>query len=207
MHVAVYASDPLMRSALAALLVARAEVGHVSEAPDLRTLTAQLHSGSRQRGCVLAAPREDVPEAVRDIDLAHRDVPIVALLPHPVTAQDVRATVSAGADGVMTVAASADDLIHALTVVRDGQSYIHPALGALLAHDDGLGPVERLSPREREVLRMIGLGMTTPEIADALVVSPRTVETHRARLVRKLQAGSRSDLVRHALRSGLVGGG
>jgi two-component system, NarL family, response regulator NreC len=63
---------------------------------------------------------------------------------------------------------------------------------------------ERLSARERDVLRLIGLGHTNPEIAGRLGLSVRTVEAHRARLQRKLGATSRSELVRHALDRGLV---
>jgi two-component system response regulator NreC len=63
---------------------------------------------------------------------------------------------------------------------------------------------ERLSPRERDVLRLIGLGHTNPEIAGRLGLSVRTVEAHRARVQRKLAATSRAELVRHALDRGLV---
>lgn len=71
------------------------------------------------------------------------------------------------------------------------------------------GPVaaaadDRLSAREREVLRLIGFGYTNPEIAGRLALSVRTVEVHRARLLRKLRATSRAQLVRHALDRGLV---
>jgi two-component system, NarL family, response regulator NreC len=62
----------------------------------------------------------------------------------------------------------------------------------------------RLSPREREVLRLIGLGHTNPEMAGTLGLSVRTVEAHRARLQGKLRASSRAELVRHALDRGLV---
>lgn len=141
---------------------------------------------------------------IRDVEIAHRGLPIVALLPHPETAQGVRTAVAAGAGGVVTVRAASEDVVHALRAVANGEEYIHPVLGALLAGDDGLGPVERLSSREREVLRLIALGLTNPEIAEHLVVSPRTVETHRARLTRKLNARNRADLVRHALGSGLL---
>jgi two-component system response regulator NreC len=66
------------------------------------------------------------------------------------------------------------------------------------------GGERRLSGREREVLRLIGLGHTNPEIAGRLGLSVRTVEAHRARLQHKLRASSRAELVRHALDRGLV---
>ncbi len=69
--------------------------------------------------------------------------------------------------------------------------------------DDG-GPLPRLSRRESEVLRLIALGHTSREIAAALHLSERTIESHRASLHRKLGAKARADLVRHALRRGLL---
>jgi len=206
LRVVVFADRPLIMAALTALLDLRPEIAEVGAASDDRALTGHLRPDGRPR-IVLAALREGGPEAIRMLTLAHRGIPVVVLLSEPAGAHSVRATVAAGADGVLGAAATPDDLGAALQAVADGQRYIHPALGALLAQDDGADPVEQLSPREREVLRLIGLGMTTPEIAGVLVVSPRTVETHRAHLARKLHAQSRADLVRHALRGGLISGG
>jgi two-component system response regulator NreC len=80
--------------------------------------------------------------------------------------------------------------------------------GALRAaiRNGGAVPARRgaLSPRELQVLRLIALGHTNPEIANELILSVRTVETHRAHLQRKLGAATRSQLVRHALERGLV---
>lgn len=67
------------------------------------------------------------------------------------------------------------------------------------------GDVDTLSAREVEVLRLIALGYTSAEVARKLRLSPRTVETHRGRINRKLGASKRSDLVRYALRRGLLG--
>ncbi len=205
LRIAVFAEQPLVREAVTALLRSRTEVADVKDASDLRGLAAILAEDARERVVVLA-PRSDVPRTIRELNVAYRGAPTLVLAPPPVAAADVREAVAAGASGVLTVDATGDDLLRALRSIVDGTTYIHPVIGALLVQDDGLGPVERLSPREREVLRLIGLGMTNPEIARVLVVSPRTVETHRARLTRKLQAQSRADLVRYALRSGLVSG-
>ncbi len=205
LHVAVFADQPLVREAVTALLRGRPEVADVVEASDLRSLAGLVGDDPHER-VVICAPRSDVAQVVRDLNLVHRGGPVLVLAPTPVRADTVRAAVTAGAAAVLTADATAGDLVRALRSVADGVGYIHPTIGALLAHDDGLGPVEQLSPREREILRLIALGMTNPEIAHTLVVSPRTVETHRARLTRKLQAETRADLVRHALRSGLITG-
>jgi two-component system, NarL family, response regulator NreC len=87
----------------------------------------------------------------------------------------------------------------------NGELYVQPALGAMLAakatttttHAD---PIAALSEREREVLDLLVLGHTNVEIAALLFLSPRTVETHRASIQRKLGVKSRADLVRFASR-------
>jgi two-component system response regulator NreC len=89
--------------------------------------------------------------------------------------------------------------------VHSGERYLHPALGAALAQPpQSRGPVDALSPREREVLRLLALGYTNQEMAEMLVVSVRTVESHRAHVMTKLRAGSRAAMVRHALEAGLL---
>jgi two-component system response regulator NreC len=75
-----------------------------------------------------------------------------------------------------------------------------------LAAQETVREIDNLSAREREVLRLIALGYTNPQIAEYLVLSVRTIETHRAHLARKLGAESRAQLVRHALDYGLLNG-
>jgi two-component system response regulator NreC len=87
--------------------------------------------------------------------------------------------------------------------VLDDRLYLPPELAPKLVRgpgDDGL------SDREREVLRLYALGYTNNEIADELVLSVRTVETHRQRILEKLRLNSRADLVRYALDRRLIGG-
>jgi two-component system response regulator NreC len=78
-------------------------------------------------------------------------------------------------------------------------------MGARLAAHPDPGPAGALTEREIEVLSLVALGHTNGEIADRLCLSVRTVETHRAHIQRKLGTRSRSDLVRYALKQGLVG--
>jgi two-component system response regulator NreC len=80
--------------------------------------------------------------------------------------------------------------------------YLSPQLAAKL--DGGKVPADRLTPREREVLRLIALGHTSVEIAQKLGLSPRTIETHRARIHRKLGLDTRAELVHYALRHELL---
>jgi len=120
---------------------------------------------------------------------------------------DVRRVMDAGARGYLLKGAAAAELPDAIGRVVNGELYVQPALGAMLAaraatsptHAD---PIAALSEREREVLDLLVLGHTNAGIASLLFLSPRTVETHRASIQRKLGVKSRADLVRFASRSG-----
>ncbi|HTA14684.1 MAG TPA: response regulator transcription factor, partial [Solirubrobacteraceae bacterium] len=90
--------------------------------------------------------------------------------------------------------------------VRDascGKRYVSPLLAVKL-HGGKPAESDKLSPREREVLRLIALGHTSVEIANKLGLSPRTIETHRARIHRKLGLDTRAELVQYALRHELL---
>jgi two-component system response regulator NreC len=115
-----------------------------------------------------------------------------------------RLALSAGVLGYVLKDAADAELVEAVRRAAAGDSYLNPRLGARLAAEPPLGPPGGLSEREVDVLRMIALGHTSTEIADELYLSVRTVETHRAHIQQKLRLGSRSELVRYALKHGLV---
>jgi two-component system, NarL family, response regulator NreC len=108
-----------------------------------------------------------------------------------------------GAAGYLPKEAAEDQLLEAIRVAAGGGTYLEPQLGARLAAAAGVSPPE-LTDRELEVLRLIARGQTNREVAERLFLSVRTVETHRARLQRKLGVSRRSDLVEYALERGLV---
>lgn len=117
-----------------------------------------------------------------------------------------RRALAAGVQGYVLKEAADTEMVRALEAVRDGGTYLHPALGARLASEPGrpAGPPGGLSGREVEVLGLIALGHTNAEIAGRLHLSVRTVETHRGHIQQKLRASTRADLVRFALDHGLV---
>lgn len=108
---------------------------------------------------------------------------------------------AAGASGYVLKEASRTDLVRAVRTVGRGGRYLDPAIGgaALPSSDD-----EVLSERELGVLRLLALGYTNGEIAKQLYLSPRTVETHRASVQRKLGVNGRPELVRYALEHGVI---
>lgn len=111
-----------------------------------------------------------------------------------------------GARGFVVKQSAASELVSAVRTVLDGETYINPSLGARMvaAPDPPSGPPDDLTPREVEVLGLIALGYMNPEIADRLVLSVRTVETHRANIQRKTGLSTRAELVAYAMENGLV---
>jgi two-component system, NarL family, response regulator NreC len=117
----------------------------------------------------------------------------------------VRQALDAGATGYSLKKSSDADLLAAVRTVAEGTSYVHPEIGAQLAglgRRSDLGP---LSPRERDVLRLVALGHTNQEISEQLFISTRTAEMHRASIMRKLHFETRAQLVNYALANGLIG--
>jgi DNA-binding NarL/FixJ family response regulator len=121
-------------------------------------------------------------------------------------AEDVIAVIRAGARGYVTKTISSDELAAAINRVRDGDAVFSPRLaGFVLDAFSGDPPttvtdpqLEQLSPREREVMRLIARGYTYKEIARRLSLSVKTVETHVSAVLRKLQLSSRHELTRWA---------
>ena len=117
-----------------------------------------------------------------------------------------RQALRAGAKGFVIKQSAADELTSAVRAVLAGQTYINPNLGARMAAEPDApdGPPDDLTPREIEVLGLLALGYMNPEIADQLVLSVRTVETHRANIQRKTGISTRAELIAYAIENDLV---
>lgn len=124
----------------------------------------------------------------------------------------VAQSLRAGASAYVLKEARAGDLVHAIREVAEGRRYLSAPLlersieSYLEAAAATLDTYETLSPREREVLLHAAQGESNPDIAQKLGISPRTVETHRANLMRKLGLKGQTDLVRYAIKRGIVPG-
>lgn len=117
----------------------------------------------------------------------------------------------AGASGYILKGAETSELINAVRSVARGDVFLYPTMARRLVQEflAQTGSDEsraKLSPREKEILKLIAEGFTSREIAERLVVSPSTVHTHRTNLMQKLSLGSRHELVRYARRHGLISG-
>jgi len=117
----------------------------------------------------------------------------------------VRQALAAGAAGYVPKRASDQELVAAIRQVAAGDRYVDPDLGAKLVVPDRSAALEPLSERERDILQLLALGYTNQEIGRKRFISVRTVDTHRAHIMRKLGLETRAELVLFALANGLIG--
>lgn len=149
-------------------------------------------------------------DATRELKVRWPDLPVIMLTIHD-RDDYIFEALRAGAVGYVLKGADVQELLAAIRSVRRGEVYLQPqAIKSLVAdflrraEVEGGGRLDGLSDREREVLRLIAQGKTTPEIAAALGLSPHTVGSHRERIMRKLDLHSKTALVRYAISRGLV---
>ena len=120
----------------------------------------------------------------------------------------VRRALRAGAVGYVVKRSAAKEVVEAIRAVHAGQRYLSPRIADVVIDDYSAeerdDPLGRLSAREREVLQLLAEGKTGAEIAQRLSLSPKTVETYRARLVEKLGIRDVAGLVRFAIQHGIV---
>lgn len=150
-------------------------------------------------------------EATKHIKQSHPDVAVVALTIHE-DEQYFFQMLQAGVSGYVPKRAAPEDLISAIQAAHAEEVYIYPSLAKTLVADF-LGRVQSesdeatldgLTPREQEVLELLAAEHTNEEIAEILVISKHTVARHRENLMRKLKLHSRSELVKYAIRRGLI---
>ncbi len=150
-------------------------------------------------------------EATRAIKSKFPDVKIVALTIHE-DEEYFFQMLNAGASGYVPKRAAPEELITAINAAAIGEVYLYPSLAKLLVRDflSAERPAEEklnldgLTEREHEVLTHLAEGASNDEIASSLVISPKTVERHRENIMRKLNLHSRAELVRYAIRKGII---
>ncbi len=159
----------------------------------------------------ISMPEMDGMEATRRIRVECPACSVLILTVH-VQERYLFPVLSAGAAGYVLKSTADTDLIDAIRAVARGEVFLYPSATRLLLedylsqrHSGKPGDAfELLSEREREVLKLIALGHTAAQIADQLSLSPKTVDTYRARIMDKLELGSRVELVKYALARGLL---
>ena len=149
-------------------------------------------------------------DATREIKKHLPEAAIVALTIHEDEEYFFK-MLEAGASGYVPKRAAPEELLTAIRAAANGQVYLYPSLAKLLVRDyiSGGRPEQEQAPseltdREQEVLTHLAEGETNEEIALALVISPKTVARHRENIMRKLNLHSRAELVRYAIRKGII---
>ena len=198
----------IMRSGLRLLLDRQPDMEVVAEAAD-GIEAAALALRERPDICIVdvTMPRMTGLQATVEIRAHAPEVAVLVLSMH----DDERylfEALRAGAAGYVLKREADHDLVDAVRAVHRGESFLTNAAEHSLVRewmaDDSTGPREPLSPREQEVIKLIAEAHTNREISGILQLAEKTVESHRANILRKLGMRDRVELVRYAIRRGLV---
>jgi len=142
--------------------------------------------------------------AIREVD---KNVPVLVLTMHD-EPQTAIAAINLGVNGYLSKGCVVDNLLAAIRSCAAGEKYIEPRLAASIVFEQGgmsgRAAHEALSSREMQVFRMLVAGDSITGIAEQLHISPKTVSTHKLRIANKLSLNSVSDMVRYAIKHGLV---
>lgn len=199
----------VVREGLRALIERHADMEVVGEAGDGRTA---IEVAEREQPDVvvmdLSMPGLNGSKATRELLWRNPDLKVLALTVHEERSY-LRELLDAGASGYLLKRVAAEELVHAIRRVAEGGVYLDGRLMPDVldrffrtpGRDDG-SERKRLTPREEEVFRLIAHGHSNKEIASKLSVSVKTVETHKARALDKLEISNRAGIVRYALQQG-----
>jgi two-component system, NarL family, response regulator NreC len=201
----------VVRSGLRMLLASESDVEIVGEAGTARDAIAQVASSSPDVVLMdIGLPDMSGIDATREIKQLYPRVAVVALTIHEDEEYFFR-MLEAGAGGYVPKRAAPDELLTAIRTAAKGEVYLYPSMAKLLVKDylaqersSDMSVLDGLTGREQEVLRLLAEGAANDEIAVKLVISPKTVARHRENIMQKLQLHSRSELVRYAIRKGII---
>jgi len=156
----------------------------------------------------IAMPGMDGLEATRRIRKKNPKMKVLVLTQHD-NKEYILSVVKAGASGYVPKRALGSELVSAIHAVQQGDSFLYPSAASALIEDylqqsKGGEPYDQLTARERELLKLIAEGHTSQEIADMLFLSLKTVAGHRSKIMDKLDLHNRTELIKYAIRKGLV---
>lgn len=208
MSIGVIVADDhaIFRQGLASLLQAEADIrllGQSANGADAWQLIESLRPDIAILD--LSMPEATGIEVTRQVEAAGIETRVLLLTMHDDPSAVLQAQ-ETGVAGYMLKDNSFEELVQAVHTVAAGGTFVTPSIRAKLhaLQRDGR-PAVPLSPREREVIRLIALGNSSKEAARIMAISPRTVDTYRNRSMEKLGLHSLADLVRYAVRAGMVG--
>jgi two-component system response regulator NreC len=211
-HILLADDHTILRAGLKMMLNAQPDMEVVGEAQDGQHA---LQEAQRLHPDIIlmdiTMPDMNGIEATRQIKKQLPNVKVLILTMHE-NDEYVFQALRAGASGYMLKEAADTDLISALHVVQSGDFYLSPTAQSVMVGDylqrvhagEEKDRYSTLTEREREILKLVAEGYTNNQIAERLVISPKTVDTHRTHIMDKLNLHSRAELVKYALRRGLL---
>lgn len=198
--VLIVEDHPVVRSGIRMLLTEEGDINVLAEASNGREALQCLETIKPDLLLLdISMPEVNGLEVTQHVREKYPTMPILILTMH----EDERYFVQllrAGATGYIVKGAAPNDLVSAVRAVAAGQAYLYPSLARLLAKE----PDTVLSARELEVLQLTAQGLTAREVGKKLSISSNTVERHRANIMSKLGVSNRAELIRYAIRRGLL---
>ena len=211
-HILLADDHTILRAGILMMLNAQPDFEVVGEAQDGRQA---IQEAQRLQPDVIlmdiTMPDMNGIEATRQIKKLLPETKVLILTMHEHD-EYVFQALRAGASGYMLKEAADTDLISALRVIQNGQFYLSPTAQSVMVGDylqrvrtgEEKDSYSSLTEREREILKLVAEGYTNNKIAERLIISPKTVDTHRTHVMDKLNLHSRAELVKYAMRRGLL---
>ncbi len=202
----------ILRAGLRMMIDAQPDIEVIGEASDGRQALSETQR--LQPDVVLmdiTMPEMNGIEATRQIKRAG-DAPRVLILTMHENEEYLFQVLRAGASGYILKEAASAELISAIRIVNSGRFYMSPSAQSMMVGDylqrvrsgEERDSYSALTEREREILKLVAEGHTNNQIAERLFISPKTVDTHRTHIMDKLNLHSRAELVKYAMRRGLL---
>ena len=200
----------LVRRGLRLILDAQPDLEVVAEASDGAEAIALAQSEEVDLAILdISMPRMTGLQAARELQQRRPDVRVLILSMHE-SEQYLYEALKAGASGYVVKTVADRDLVEACRATIRGEPFLYPGAVTALINDhlrrarEGELPLDPLTPRETEVIKLVAESYTNRQIAEALVISEKTVDRHRANILEKLGMRDRVELTRYAIRNGLV---
>jgi len=211
-RVLVIDDHAIVRDGICALLALTGDIEAVGEATNGREGLEMVKKLAPDVVLMdISMPLMDGLEATRRIHKEFPQTKVIVLTQYE-DREYVLPVIEAGASGFVSKTAAASELTSAIRSVYRGDSFLSPSIARLLVEDyremaragKSRDASEQLTNREREILKLLAEGHSTHEIAQMLVLSPKTVERHKTNLMAKLDIHNRLDLFKYALRKGMI---